>query len=135
MNNKKKNAIIFAMTVGAVAATVCIQLKNAYFRRQKKEREQQIKELVFSIESVLGDIEVTDFESFAERLNEYYNINAINMNVGEIIYKSPKFSGQISSNEIFLSCLADDEQGYNLTDLNAAFADNRQFRDKAENKG
>lgn len=127
-----KKAPVIAAIVGALTAWACIEITKAYSRQCNKKKEEQIKELVSSIEAVLNDVDVIDFKSFSEHLDEYYSIHAENMDIGEVIYTSPKFDCQISSNDIFLSCLGNDEQGYNLDDLEIAFESNRHITDNSE---
>lgn len=138
-NNKKSTLI--AVFVGAISTVAVSSIITAYKRYSKDKRDREIKELVYDIEMTLSDFDVVDFESFNERLEEYFNIKAEKMNAesfnenediekcnfDEVVYSSPKFSSKISSSEIFISCIAEDEKSYNCDDLKEAFEKNKRF--------
>lgn len=138
-NNKKSTLIaVFAGVISTVAVSSII---TAYKRYSKDKRDREIKELVYDIEMTLSDFDVVDFDSFNEHLKEYFNVKAEKMdtesfneneniekcNFYEVIYSSPKFSSKISSSEIFVSCIAEDEKSYNYEDLKEAFEKNKRF--------
>lgn len=130
MNKETIDTIMCAATIIA-AFTITFKFMAKVSKNReiaaKSRKDEQIKELVYSIEAVLDDISVVDFDLFAEHLEEYYNIEAELMEEGEVIYSSPKFDCPISSNDIYVSRLGYDDAGYNLKDLCSAFRTNKEI--------
>lgn len=124
MNNgivKKMLLAVIVFTAGAIMK-ICVDIN-----RKNKERKTnrfnnrcaEFCELNFCISSVLKDDDVTDFDRFAEYLDEYYKIQAEIKQDNAVVYSSPKFNSPISCYEMF---------NYDLDDLEHYFTDNRKKR-------
>lgn len=122
----KKNAQIILPAVIVVTAGVIMKICVNINRKNKERKTNRFKsrcsefyELNFCISSVLKDDYVTDFDRFAEYLDEYYNIQAEIKQDNAVVYSSSKFNSPISCYEMF---------NYDLDDLEHYFTDNRKKR-------
>lgn len=122
MNKKNAVMILPAVIIFTAGVTLMIcadihrKIMEQCLKRQQLRREE-IKELLLSVESILTNTDVKDFEMFSDYLDEYYNIQVKIVQNYEVVYSSPKFNSPISCYEM---------SKYDLNDLIIHFEDNKK---------
>lgn len=131
MNKDLLFKISLSALAGAVTALALSEVKRAYRRSLTTRKEQDVKWLVSAIKNTLNNIDIQNYEDFCEYLDEYYGITAKKADNNEMLYSSDKFQSDISSVDILISCISDED--YNISDLENAFETNKKLNDDIKN--
>lgn len=114
-------AIFASVAVSAAFIAYC-------WNRSYKERvlyKLQLSECIRAISSALDDIEVVDFDSFSDYLNEYYGIKVTNPYADVVEYSSDKYKLTVTSDDIYFD--GNSRYAYNMNDLETFFSSNRRL--------
>lgn len=125
MKKMNKSAIkaVCAVTVAVSAAFIayCWDKRN----NERVLYKLQLSECIRAISSALDNVEVTDFDSFSNYLNEYYGIKA-KKSYGDVVeYSSDKYKLTVTSDDIYID--GNSRYAYNMEDLETFFSSNRRI--------
>lgn len=121
--NKLTFKAVFAVIIAVSAAFIA-------YRCDKRNRERafyklQLRECIGAILNALDNVEVVDFDSFSNYLNEYYGIKVRNPYADVVEYSSDKYSLIVTSDDIFID--GNSRYAYNMEDLEMFFSSNRRL--------
>lgn len=124
---KKMNKSAFKAVCAVTVAVSAVYLVYCWNRRNKERvlYKLQLSECVRAVSSALDNIEVVDFDSFSDYLNEYYGIKVRNSYADVVEYKSDKYDLTVTSDNIFID--GNSGYAYNMEDLEMFFSSNRRL--------
>lgn len=122
MNKSAVKAVCaVAVAVSAAFIAYCLEKRN----RERALYKLQLRKYIKAIVNALDDVEVVDFDSFSDYLNEYYGIKVRNCYADVVEYSSDKYKLTVTSDDIYID--GNSRYAYNMEDLETFFSSNRRL--------